>query len=345
MSSSPSFGCGLLTWKRKFDISSNHFEDQQHYYTTRDNRTVQQQRNLVTTMTLTQTQPKVVSKLPNKIPQDDPESVYGKRYRIFYPAYVKKSDCSPIPESDSWYKMTSFPRGKLLIVNIRYFHPSTGLDKFPRERSGTDVETLVNLFLRFGYIVEVYEDLSKAELLWTMTKASKTSYNNYNSFVCALLTHGEEQTIYAVDGGIEMRQITKMFSTPKLRGLPKIFLVQACRSSSTAKISQKMDALITSPEGSHTEKQEESDFLIIYSTLKGYDLWKNSKGGSWFIQALCFIFREKARDTDIVQMLKKVNELVVRPKNGGEAIESGEQVASVLNYLKKEFYFFPPLLT
>lgn len=82
--------------------------------------------------------------------QMSPETTYQKRYRIFYPAHIRKCNRATVQESDAWYNMSGcYPRGRMVVVNNQAFHSATGLP--PRKKSGSDVESLVNTFLRLVY--------------------------------------------------------------------------------------------------------------------------------------------------------------------------------------------------
>lgn len=49
------------------------------------------------------------------------------------------------------------------------------------------------------------------------------------------------------------------------------------------------------------------DILIGYSTLPGYASHRNVYLGTWYIQAVCEVFMERACDTDVEDMLKLVS--------------------------------------
>lgn len=280
------------------------------------------------------------------------DNFFGERYRVFLPDqqnFSTENESLTIDPADTncFYSMRSFPRGKLVILNMKTFTYSSGLQNFERFGTEKDAEALSNLFVDyFGFVVELYEDLTKDELLNVLRRKSKDSYTDYSTLCIALLTHGREKVIYATDDCIEIRKITRMFTGPNLAGKPKLFLIQACQGS------DYMEGLdvIDSPSSHDGKKRPnklslpiEADFLYAYSTTAGFYSWRNGKTGSWFIQTLCEVFRKHAHDTDIVRMLTKVNRIISQRKSQSTTTQanSKRQVSSTVSQLRKEFYFFP----
>lgn len=210
-----------------------------------------------------------------------------------------------------------------------------------------------------GFIVEVFTDLTKDELLYEMQRASNQSYKHYRAFIFVILTHGDGEELWATDAPLHIQDITQPFkNSTKLDGIPKVFFIEEgrCMGDSPEYIAHSG----TFPETTFRVDQSEcvektvkldlSDFLLVCSTVSGHNSWLNPIGGSWFVQALCMVLGAHARDMDLVRMLVKVNELVSRQQcsllgDGQEAIYNGRQVASVVSQLRKELYFFPPTMS
>lgn len=74
----------------------------------------------------------------------------------------------------------------------------------------------------------------------------------------------------------------------------------------------------------------------------GHFSFRNNAHGSWFIQALCKIFEEHAKDKEIMQMLTRVNRHVAREfeSRSRKKEHSGKkQVPSIVTMLTKELFF------
>lgn len=283
---------------------------------------------------------------------DDP-----KRYNIFYPDQLCEADISSksdqeetslINEStnssfppDSYGGMRKFPRGKLIIFNIENFHQPYG-DLSRRDGTVKDREALTSLFLDLGFIVEVFNDVTKKELLQVLKRISRDSFQSLGALFVAFLTHGLEKELYMSDGEIPVRTITEYLKGSNLAGKPKVLLVQACQGN------EYMDSLEV--DGPQEEKHEtisfpsESDFLYAYSTVSGFFSWRNSSKGSWFIQALCKVFRKHAHTMDVMRMLTRVNALVSKHVSDTADPEARgkRQVTSTVSQLCKELYILPP---
>ena len=62
--------------------------------------------------------------------------------------------------SDNYYKMDSFPRGKLTLINVKYFTKHSKMDKLPRDGTDVDAEELTSLFLDMGFAVDRFDNPS-----------------------------------------------------------------------------------------------------------------------------------------------------------------------------------------
>ena len=61
--------------------------------------------------------------------------------------------------------------------------------------------------------------------------ARRTDHTNCNSFVMALMSHGDEGVIYSTDDCVDIKDFVDLFrgdNCPTLNGKPKIFIFQVC---------------------------------------------------------------------------------------------------------------------
>lgn len=64
---------------------------------------------------------------------------------------------------------------------------------------------------------------------------SKEDHSSCASFVCVLLSHGDEGVFFGTDGSIELKYLTSLFRgdcCKSLVGKPKLFFIQVCFFSS-----------------------------------------------------------------------------------------------------------------
>uniref|UniRef100_A0AAV2MLS8 Caspase-3 n=1 Tax=Knipowitschia caucasica TaxID=637954 RepID=A0AAV2MLS8_KNICA len=96
---------------------------------------------------------------------------------------------------------------------------------------------------------------------------SQEDHSKHASFVCVILSHGEEGVIFGTDGFEKLDVLTRFFKGDKCKSLvgkPKLFFIQACRGSEfDAGI--EADA-VASSDSSTVRIPVEADFLYAYST-------------------------------------------------------------------------------
>ncbi|XP_075053200.1 caspase-3 [Mixophyes fleayi] len=207
------------------------------------------------------------------------------------------------------YKMDYPEIGLCVIINNKNFHPSTRMGM----RNGTDMDAsrLQNTFKSFGYKVNIYNDLKCADIYGLLTKVSQEDHSKRSSFVCALLSHGDDGVLYGVDQSLPIKNLTSLFRGDRCKtlvGKPKLFFIQACRGTD-------LDSGVETDSGSESHEETyripvEADFLYAYSTVPGYYSWRNTLNGSWFVQSLCEMLKLHGRKLELVQILTCVNHMV-----------------------------------
>ncbi|ERE86721.1 caspase-3 [Cricetulus griseus] len=169
---------------------------------------------------------------------------------------------------DNSYKMDYPEMGVCIIINNKNFHKSTGMTP----RSGTDVDAanLRETFMRLKYEVRNKNDLTCGEIVELMKNVSKEDHSRRSSFICVILSHGEEGVIFGTDGPVDLKKLTTYFRGDycrSLTGKPKLFIIQACRGT-------ELDCGIETDSGTDDDMAcqkipVEADFLYAYSTAPG----------------------------------------------------------------------------
>lgn len=126
-------------------------------------------------------------------------------------------------------------------------------------RNGTDVDAAnaMKVFSNLGYRVRVHNDQTVAQISQLLTSgesgvepssnccsacghtvtsrvsfffsAAKEDHSRCASFVCILLSHGDEGVLYGTDGPMEIKSLTSLFRGDRCRSLvgkPKLFFIQ-----------------------------------------------------------------------------------------------------------------------
>ncbi|XP_068176794.1 caspase-3a [Antennarius striatus] len=243
--------------------------------------------------------------------------------------------------SHSFRYSLQFPSiGRCIIINNKNFDRRTGMN----QRNGTDVDAAnaMNVFTKLGYKVKVYNDQTVDQMKQVLTCASKEDHSCYASFVCVLLSHGDEGVFFGTDGSIELKYLTSLFRGDRCRSLvgkPKLFFIQACRGTD-------LDAGIETDSGDDdtTRIPVEADFLYAYSTAPGYYSWRNTMSGSWFVQSLCDLLSKYGKELELQHILTRVNHKVAvefESVSNSPGFHAKKQIPCIVSMLTKEMYFYP----
>uniref|UniRef100_A0AAY4B5T8 Caspase-3 n=1 Tax=Denticeps clupeoides TaxID=299321 RepID=A0AAY4B5T8_9TELE len=177
---------------------------------------------------------------------------------------------------------------------------------------------------------------------------SKEDHSQSASFVCVLLSHGEEGVIYGTDGVVELKELTRYFRGDQCRSLvgkPKLFFIQACRGTGLDCGTETESCIETDSVSDHSSTERipvEADFLYAYSTAPGYYSWRNVATGSWFVQSLCSLLLAHSGHLEIMQILTRVNHKVAlefQSNSNLPGFNRMKQMPCIVSMLTKEFYF------
>ena len=143
---------------------------------------------------------------------------------------IGSNPSSSLHDSSIIYRMNHFPRGIAVIINNKTFLESSGQHLSPRQGTDVDRDALKKLFQKLHFKVEIHNNITKREIRNIAANMASADHSNYDAFIFAILTHGEEGLVYGTDGTISIRDITSKFkSNASLAGKPKIFFFQACQ--------------------------------------------------------------------------------------------------------------------
>lgn len=218
------------------------------------------------------------------------------------------------------YEISSKPRGLCLILNNYDFNNV----KETRCGSERDVKMLNSVFDQLGYTVEVHTDKSAEDMMKLFEDfARRPEHYSLHSCIIIIMSHGTKELLYGIDcEEVYLKNIFKLFNNencPALIGRPKLFFIQACRGekydpgvSFPVYYNVRSDGdLIPENKRSVTRGPTWTDMLITYSTIEGYEAFRDPNRGSWFIQMLIDVLMKRAWNTDLQEMLNDVNRKVI----------------------------------
>ncbi|XP_077588544.1 caspase-3-like [Stigmatopora nigra] len=270
----------------------------------------------------------------------DAQKLFSKRKN---PSDGEETDSLPISKQTAsnpfQYKMDYPSVGTCVIINNKNFKKSTKMTT----RNGTDVDAglAVKTFSELGYKLNVANDLSVDKMMDLLRRVSKEDHSKSASFVCVLLSHGDEGVIYGTDGFEKLENMSRPFKghyCKTLVGKPKLFFIQACRGT------EMDDGIETDSvvEQSSDKLPMEADFLYAYSTAPGYYSWRNTENGSWFIQALCEMLQRFKGELELMHIMTRVNHKVATQFESNSNLPGftgKKQIPCISSMLTKEFYF------
>ncbi|XP_033890039.2 caspase-3-like [Acipenser ruthenus] len=238
------------------------------------------------------------------------------------------------------YNMNYPSIGQCIIINNKNFDKKTEMNI----RNGTDVdaENLSKYFKMQGYKVKVFKDLTCRQIEQSLQSIAQEDHSKEASFVCVLLSHGDEGVLYGTDDFIEIKKLTSFFKGVRCKtlvGKPKLFFIQACRGT---ELDGGIEADSIGSDSSPQRIPVEADFLYAYSTAPGYYSWRNSVTGSWFIQSLCDMLSKYGRELELMQILTRVNHKVALEFESSSYIagfNDKKQIPCIVSMLTKEMYF------
>lgn len=156
---------------------------------------------------------------------------------------------------------------------------------------------LKEVFQWLGFEVEVHRDLSMQAMVSLLNELSQRDHSQFDCFVCCVLSHGLEGTVYGVDGKkVKLRDLTGHFSGHCCRSLtekPKIFFIQACQGNKEQQIvyiqadGLRSRSLTTDAAVPKNSIPTDADFLLGMATIPQYASFRDRREGTWFIQSLC----------------------------------------------------------
>ncbi|XP_063314200.1 caspase-3-like isoform X2 [Pelobates fuscus] len=219
------------------------------------------------------------------------------------------------------YKMDYPEKSICLVLNMENFS-SPELPK--REGTDKDAKALQSTFEDFGFHVKLEENLTYVQIKAVMEKVAAEDHSQRSCFVCAVLSHGCEDGIYARDRLFSLKWLTQFIikdNCKSLAGKPKLFFIQACRG-------EQFDQGIETDSGFEANDSlfttVDQDFLYAYATPPGYFAWRNLNG-SWFIQSLCKTLKEYGTELELLQILTRVNYIVARDYESKNSTNSGKK--------------------
>lgn len=204
-------------------------------------------------------------------------------------------------------------------------------------------------------------------LFCILIEVAKADHSDADCLVITLLTHGElaEEvddenktilshelvcSVVAKDKSYPVHEIFQQFTDrkcPTLANKPKLFFIQACQGErldfGLSIQTDEVDALCAFNGRRLNIFRPQKDFLIVYSSVPGFQSFRNEENGSWFVQALCDELDKSKYTDDLLKILTIVSQAVAYDKESSnkdnENLKGKKQVPCVASMLTKRILF------
>ena len=241
------------------------------------------------------------------------------------------------------YEMSSKPHGLAVIILIDevMFTPGVDAPEPPSSNvAAMDKASLSSTLGYLGYAVEMYNNLTAAEITRKMKTIADRDHMAYDSFICCIIGCGTEEGVYGCDGEVaplqEVVASLKGSSCPTLVGKPKIFFFQLDQGDAVDEGAQTLVKSLETDAPTGETVPSEADFFFVYAAVTGYQVYSDNLG-SYFIRTLTDVITEKAQLLHLADMLTEVSHRMAQMASKGG---TGLQLPQVVSQLRKQVWFF-----
>ena len=176
---------------------------------------------------------------------------------------------------------------------------------------------LKKVFTKLGFAVAVHQNLTANEMLVEVGKYGTPTCIHNGVFILIILSHGGAgDIVHGKDNSLEVHRLQEMFYTTRchrsLAGIPKVFLIDACRGDTDEKgyssRKPKKDSGMKSSE-TRTYITDSSDFITVFASTAGHAAYMHEDGGSCFTRTLVEVINEAIEadeDTEFNEIIREV---------------------------------------
>ncbi|KAH9395853.1 Caspase-6 [Tyrophagus putrescentiae] len=243
------------------------------------------------------------------------------------------NDLQAVLDTKEYYPLAKTGKeGVCLILNYFKYENEKGETK---NRTGTmkDAADLIDLFTGLNYNVMSFNDLNLETTKKKLKEAAKLYEQcpTYCSFILCILAHGVPDHILCNKEKLAYQDIFSYFTGPSMVGKPKLFFIQACQGGGA--------------DGGVGITPRDADRFTFVSSYAGKMSVRLPDKGTWFIQDLVKVFKEKAHHgTELNDLCTEVKGLVSKQTVGkvapdGTLLQLLKQAPVAGGTLTKRFRF------
>ena len=216
-----------------------------------------------------------------------------------------------------------------------------------------DKESLEVLFITLGFEVESHENLTADQMIQKIESYSKKTHKGV--FFLIILSHGtlaeNREAVLGTDCEVvDIHYLESFFyanKCPSLHGVPKIFMIDACRGSNHEKTYTPKDTDGMVAQGSCAGKlhlasaisqpgTDSAHFAILYASTYGNAAFAIRGVGCQMTQTFVKVTTEASLDKTFIQITREVKARM-QDSNAGQTVELVDRLNHA--YLIKRFAF------
>lgn len=204
----------------------------------------------------------------------------------------------------------------VIINNMNFFDKTLDLP------SGMIDETsLKNTFTALGFVVKAHQNLNAADIESTVKAYSEEEHTG--AFFLIISSHGGSgDVVYGTDGAtVKVQKLKKRFfatKCPSLAGIPKIFVIDACRGYEEERskfFKSKFGPQPFTPD-SMQSVTDSADIMTVFASTRDNIAGYDDKIGSFFIHIFVLVLEKNAAQKNLIDMItivqRQIQELKVQ---------------------------------
>ena len=213
------------------------------------------------------------------------------------------------------------------------------IDSERKQINKKDRKYLIEMYEHLDVEYKVKNDLKENEMFDTIEDFSKNIKLPCSVIFVSISTHGKDNGgLMGIEGrSVSVGEIVKCFEKKELLGIPKIFIIQACKG--IAKEERECEG-----DGTHSDSTiptqyctKRADVLIAYSTSEGCLSYRNTENGSWFIEVLKDCVTNGRYDSKhLVEILTICTNKIVNDYCDGNRTQTPSYYSTLMKFLKFE---------
>ena len=237
------------------------------------------------------------------------------------------------------YEMSQSPHGLAVIfVNGKFDQGTSHVTLQPRGGASRDAVCFSQTFTFLQYKVQIHSDKTADAMRAVMSQIRCADHSNYDSFVCCVSSHGNQDGVYGSDSLVihQTSFLDPIKSCISLQGKPKLFFFQACRVPALS-ANVPLPDTPSLPSSLH----QDADILIANASTNGNPAFTSLETGSWFANAIQHIFTDP--QLVYVRTLQQLLEEVTNMVSNAAGQSNGERVnqcVEVTTRMRKGVKFF-----